>query len=442
MTFTPDTLLQQLRAHSQAPTYWVAFSGGLDSSVLLHALYACAGDLRADIGAVHVNHGLQVHAVDWEAHCRRVCESLDVRYVSLSVDAGAAPGESPEAAARAARYAALRQWLPAGHCLLSAQHRNDQAETLLLQLLRGSGVHGLAAMPRHSKFSDGLLLRPLLECTRAELHAYALANSLDWVEDPSNRDTAFDRNFLRAAVLPVLEQRWPGTVANLARSAGHCAEAAGLVVQLAELDLQHVRGGSPGTLALSGLRNLPEARCRNVLRHWIRARSGRFPATAILARIQQDVLASRHDAQPCVRCGQHEVRRYRDTLYLLPAHAVAPPQGEIPWSMTVPLSLPQTGGVLRATPCTGCGIRSSLVKAAGVRVRWRRGGERCQPAGLRHHHSLKKLFQEHGIAPWERELIPLIYLDDELAAVVGLWVCESFQAGPAEAGLRIDWDRD
>jgi tRNA(Ile)-lysidine synthase len=154
--FTPESLLERLTLPSLRPEhYWVGFSGGLDSSVLLHALHACAGRLQVEIGAVHVNHGLQAHAAEWEAHCRRVCATLGVRYASLPVDATAAPGESPEAAARAARYAAFARWLPAGHCLLTAQHRDDQAETLLLQLMRGSGVHGLAAMPEASPFGNG-----------------------------------------------------------------------------------------------------------------------------------------------------------------------------------------------------------------------------------------------------------------------------------------------
>ncbi len=440
MPFSPESLLQQLRRHAPAPAYWVACSGGLDSSVLLHALHAGADRLQVEIGAVHVNHGLQAHAAEWEAHCRQVCEGLGVRYVSLPVDAAAGPGESPEAAARAARYAALGRWLPAGHCLLTAQHRDDQAETLLLQLLRGSGVHGLAAMPELQTFGNGLHLRPLLEYPRSDLHAWALSRGLAWVEDPSNRDTAFDRNFLRASVMPVLRQRWPAAASSLARSAAHCAEAADLVGQLAELDLQHVQGRHTGTLSVAGLESLPAARRRNVLRHWIRSHTDVFPPAVILAHILQDVLASRQDAEPCVRCGSHEVRRYRDTLYLLSVQATPVRQQDVAWSLNAPLSLPQAGGVLRVTPGTGCGIRQSLA-ANGVQVRWRQGGECCRPAGRRHHHSLKKLFQEHAIPPWERTRIPLIYIGDELAVVAGLWVCEPFQAGPTDAGLRIDWDR-
>jgi tRNA(Ile)-lysidine synthase len=442
MTFSPELLLQQLRCYPQPHTYWVAYSGGLDSHVLMHALASLRSQLDAGIGAVHVNHGLQADARHWEEHCRRVCEGLGIRYVSLQVTAAAAAGESPEAAARVARYTALAGWLPARHCLLTAQHQDDQAETLLLQLLRGSGVHGLAAMPVMAVLGAGQHLRPLLAFARAQLHRYAESHRLDWVDDPSNTDTAFDRNYLRQQVMPVLRARWPAVAASLSRSALHCAEAADLVGQLGDQDCRNVTGQHPGALSLAGVCALPQARQRNVLRHWIRQATGTVPSTAVLARIVNDVLASRRDSGPCVRWGGYEVRRYRDELYLLHQAVVPDPGPELDWSMTGPLALPAAGGTLRVTPGTGRGIRAAAVGAAGVRVAWRQGGERCRPAGRGHRHALKKLFQERGIPPWERDRIPLIYIGDALAAVAGLWVCEPFQAGPAEPGLLIDWERE
>ena len=439
MQFSPDSLYRQLLPHP-ASAYRVAYSGGLDSHVLLHALVRLRERLVVDIGALHVNHALQTNADRWEEHCRLVCEALGVGYESLRVDAAASPGESPEAAARDARYAAMTGWLPAGACLLSAQHRDDQAETLLLQLLRGSGVNGLAAMPRVSEFGRGQLLRPLLAFTRRQLQVYAEANGLHWIEDPSNRDPAFDRNFLRARIFPVLQERWPAATAALSRSAAHCAEASDLLQQLAERDLASLRGSSTGRLSLAGLGELPQQRQRNVLRHWIRQTTAAMPSTAVLARICNDILRSRRDAAPCVRWGGHELRRYRDDLYLLKQRPEAGSSTDIEWRLSAPLCLPDEGGVLNALPQTGRGIRASAV-GTGVRVSWRRGGERCLPAGRGQHHSLKKLFQERGIPPWERSRIPLIYINDQLAAVAGLWVCEPFHARPSEPGLLIDWQR-
>ena len=437
MQFSPDTLYQQLLLHP-APAYRVAYSGGLDSHVLLHALVCLRERLDADIGAVHVNHALQADADRWEEHCRKVCIDLGVSYASLRVDARAATGESPEAAAREARYAALATWLPAGECLLSAQHQDDQAETLLLQLLRGSGVNGLAAMPVRGELGHGQLVRPLLGVARRQLQAYAEENGLGWLEDPSNRDMAFDRNFLRARILPLLQQRWPSVTAVLARSATHCAEASKLLSLLGEQDLADARAGRRDSLSLSRLLALPPERRRNVLRHWIAQAAAAMPSTAVLARILNDVLQSRSDAEPCVRWGAHELRRYRDDLYLLQQRPQPDTSQVLQWSLPGPLSLPDAGGVLHATRLTGRGIRASAVDS-GVQVSWRRGGERCLPAGRGQHHSLKKLFQEQGIPPWERSRIPLIYIGDQLAAVAGLWVCEPFHARPAEPGLLIDW---
>ena len=438
MKFSPDYLLQQLRRHPDTPCYQVAFSGGLDSHTLLHALCKLRAVLDAEIGAVHVNHGLQQDAGHWESHCRQVCAGLQVPYVSLTVDGKARRGESPEAAARSARYTALADWLPAQHCLLTAQHQDDQAETLLLQLLRGSGVNGLAAMPVMTTLGAGRHLRPLLAVSREMLQQYADADRLSWIEDPSNADTAFDRNYLRQQVLPMLRQRWPAVASSLSRSASHCADAAHLLAELAEQDLCALTGRE-NTLLLTGLVALPYARQSNVLRHWIKQLSGKTPPAAVLARILHDVTGSRRDSEPCVRWGSFEIRRYREQLFLLHQTGLEEQPGEMDWVLAGPLALPGAGGVLTVTAETGCGIREAAVPDGRVRVAWRQGGECCMPAGRGHHHSLKKLFQERGIPPWERSRIPLIYIQDRLAAVAGLWICEPFQAGPAESGFRINW---
>ena len=440
MKFSPEHLLQQLRRHRVPPSYQVAFSGGLDSLVLLHALCALRDQLDASVAAVHVHHGLHADADEWDRHCQQVCDDLDVAYTSLRVDGRPAHGESPEAAAREARYQALAEWLPAQHCLLTAQHQDDQAETLLLQLMRGSGVSGLAAMPVMTGLGAGQHLRPLLDMTRTALHHYASAHALCWIEDPSNLSTRYDRNYLRHQVLPLLRNRWPALSSSLSRSAAHCAEANALIGQLAENDLQGVAGEQAGTLSVPALVVLPRDRQRNVLRAWLKCRSGRTPSTAVLARIVNDVLYCRPDAGPCVRWHRYEVRRYRDKVFCLQQTASLDATQALHWSLSAPLILPGTGGVLTALPVSGAGLRRTDASAAGVHVSWRKGGECCLPAGRKHHHPLKKLFQEQGIPPWERQRIPLIYIGSELAMVPGLWVCEPFQAGPAESGILISWD--
>ena len=441
MSFSPARLQQQLFECPAPGGCWVAYSGGMDSHALLHALVAIRAALSCRIGAVHVHHGLHEDAGQWEAHCREVCKGLAVPFVCLQVDARPAAGESPEAAARSARYAALRDWLPAGDWLLTAQHQDDQAETLLLQLLRGSGVMGLAAMPARADFGAGQLRRPLLDYSRQAILAYALENDLEWIDDPSNQDTGLDRNFLRHCVVPELRERWPGLSATLARSARHCAEAARGLAQLAELDLANVAGETAATLRISALQQLSLERRRNALRHWCRRQCGSTPSTAVVERMLADVLASRDDAEPCVRWGAYELRRYRDRLYLLAQPPHDPPAGILDWQLSRPLLLPGAGGTLSVTLEPGGGVRAAAVAGNVLQVGFRRGGERCRPAGRRHHHALKKLFQDQGVPPWERSRIPLIFIDDQLAAVAGLWVCEPYCAGSGEPGLVIHWDR-
>jgi tRNA(Ile)-lysidine synthase len=441
MEFSPAYLHQQLTPLAAAAHYWVAYSGGVDSHVLLHALAALRPLLPCPVAAVHVNHGLQANAGAWDRHCRAVCDHLKVIYAPLQVDARPAAGESREAAARAARYAVLENWLPPGHYLLMAQHQDDQAETVLLQLLRGSGVKGLAAMPRLRAFGDGYLLRPLLDCPHAALLEYARVNRLAWVDDPSNEDISLDRNLLRHHVLPLLRRRWPALSATLSRSARHCAEAAQLLEQIAEQDASMLLDGSQDTVLVSRLVHLPAERQVNVLRHWLRRKVGRSPSAAVLERVVHELLRCREDAVACVRWGGFELRRYRDRLHLLPRLRVCERPASLEWRPEVALKLPRGGGILHARRETGVGVRASALLGAHLRVSWRRGGESCRPAGRRHHHTLKKLFQEYGIPPWERECIPLVYIGTELAAVADLWVCEPFNAGADECGYVIRWDR-
>lgn len=438
MNFSPDTLYGQLLSQPLPAAWQVAYSGGLDSSVLLHAMAALRERFDVPVGAVHVHHGLQADADGWADHCRRVCADHHIPLSVLQVDARPATGESPEAAARQARYAALADWLAPDHCLLTAQHQDDQAETLLLQLLRGAGVPGLASMPACTAFGEGTHLRPLLSFSRQALQDYALAAGLEWIEDPSNAEVGLDRNFLRHSVMPLLQSRWPALAGNLSRSAAHAGEAAGLLDALAQDDRLAAAGRHADTLTVCALLALPPARQRNLLRFWMKQQAGHAPSAAVLARVQHDVLACRPDATPCVQWGGHAVRRYRDELYVLPDLLAGQPRLECVWRLDGPLELAD-GDILTATPTIGEGLRHSAIAMAGVRIRWRQGGETCRPTGRGHRHALKKLFQEAGVPPWQRDRIPLLYVDDELAAVAGMWICEPFQAGPREAGYRIDW---
>lgn len=470
--------MQALSALTPAARYWVAYSGGLDSHVLLHALAALRERLPASVHAVHIDHGLQSAARHWSRHCAEVCAALNIPYLSLSVHAAPAPGESPEAAARAARYTALAALIEPGDCLLTAHHQDDQAETLLLQLLRGAGAHGLAAMPHCVGFGKGTHARPLLDYPRAALRAYAEHRHLHWVDDQSNLDSDFDRNYLRHEIMPRLYARWPAAARTLTRSASHAAQAAQLLDVLAEMDLHAVeippvpplkkggenkfpplqkgsdtkspplkkgggggiclqKGSGEGILSITALRALDKTRQRNLLRHWLHLLNLPLPNAVHIDHIMHDIIDVAHDKISCVRWPGAELRRYRDLLYAMPPLAPHDPNARLAWDMQAPLTLPDATQ-LTATPTHGAGIKKSLLGGGAVSVCFRQGGERCKPAGKKHTRELKKLLQEQGIPPWQRERVPLIYIHDQLAAVGGLWVCQSFNAAQDEVGLQIE----
>lgn len=436
--FSSQTLLREIARLPRHRRILVAYSGGCDSTVLLHALANLKDQLGSELWAIHVDHGLHPDSVSWAEHCRSTAHVLGAQFYSCRVNAQAMPGESREAAARHARYAALRGFLESGDVLLTAHHQDDQSETILLQLLRGAGARGAAGIAPFESFGQGWLARPLLAFNRQELQRYAQHYDLFWVDDPSNFDTSFERNFLRQEVLPLLLGRWPGAGATLARSAEHQREAVQLLAELAAQDLEVVRHADGVTLSVLRFNELNTARQRNVLRHWLREHKLAMPSAAQLARVLVDVVGARQDRTPMVRWSGVEVRRYRDQLYAmtpLPFHDA----GAIyDWDLSRELPLSALGK-LGARAVLGHGVGLASLQNNPVTVRFRRGGEQCRPSGQTHHRELKKLFQERGIPPWQRDRIPLLYVGDELAAVVGYWICEPFAAQSDELGYVVEW---
>jgi len=437
MSFTPAQLLDQLAQLPPAQHYWVAYSGGCDSTVLLHALATLCDELSVEVRALHVNHNLHEAAPEWAEHCHAVCNALGIPLYEVNVDARARKGESPEAAARAARYRIFREVLAVGDGLLLAHHRNDQAETLMLQLLRGSGPRGLAAMPPHRPLGAGWLGRPLLGFSRQALCQYAEAEGLQWIDDPSNFDTEYDRNFLRQRVMPLLQERWPSVASTLARTAGLQAEAAELLHQLAEEDWQHTAGPQADSLHIDTLTQLTAERQRNLLRYWIDTVNHLpLPDQQRLSRILAEVIPAATDAQPCILWPGGQLRRYAGLLYLLAKEPVQL-SGPLAWDMNQPLELAD-GRVVTIIATSGEGLQAELQGNAALSVRFRQGGEVCRPAGRGHQHELKKLFQEWGVPPWERSRVPLLYVGEEIAAVVGYCVCEPYHADKQQAGLKLE----
>ncbi|MEE9494504.1 MAG: tRNA lysidine(34) synthetase TilS [Gammaproteobacteria bacterium] len=436
MSDLPYSIKQQL---PDASAYWVALSGGLDSSVLLHVLASMQDSLSGPLGAVHVDHQLQACSADWDEQCRVVCASLGIRYQGLQVDVDTEASAGPEAAARDARYAALRQWLPEKALLLTAHHERDQAETLLLQLLRGAGSRGLSAMPVISDFAAGRLLRPMLLVSHTQIREYAETHALTWIEDPSNASLTFDRNFLRHQIFPLLQQRWPSTERLMARAAGHQAESAMIAAELADIDLESCQIVGQEELSIMASRRLSMLRQKNLLRHWIHKAGYLSPSAVVLARLINEVIQGREDAKPLVRWSTAEVRRYRDAVYLM--EQANPPMLEATydWQPDQTLQLPHGQLTLESKP--GAGLSPNILKH-GVRVGFRQGGEKLLPANRQHRQTLKALFQDAGIPPWHRQGWPLVFQGDRLIAVAGVCVVEGFQASVGESGRVLRWRPD
>jgi tRNA(Ile)-lysidine synthase len=413
----------------------VGLSGGLDSMALLDLLQRAAPRCRVRLAALHVNHQLSPNAGSWEAFCRRACRDRAIPLRCVRVDI---PGGSGlEAGARSARYAALLSQ-PVEFVAL-AHHQDDQCETVLLQLLRGAGVRGLAGMPGIRKDEDlghPSILRPLLDVPRSEIERYARRRHLEWIEDESNRDTRFARNFLRHELLPVLARRLPSYRATLARSARHLAEAARLLDELAEIDAHGVL--REGALAAGGLGDLPPARARNLLR-WFLARHGAaMPNAERLNEVLRQIADARNDAKIRVEIAGHELYCWKGGIHLVPGRPPAVPLAR-EWRHERRLALPELGGTLVFARGRGAGISLKRLDAATVTLRSRVGGERLRPDCRRPRRTVKNLLQEREVPPWLRARIPLLYCGEELVWVAGLGTDCAWQARPQEPSLHPRW---
>ena len=414
----------------EAPIF-VAYSGGLDSTVLLHALAAMRDVRERGLRAIHIHHGLSDQADAWTAHCERVCASLGVPLHVAHVVVDRKSKLGLEAAAREARQAALAAEMDDGSLLALAHHRDDQAETFLLRALRASGPDGLAAMRALRPFATGWLWRPLLDVPRDALRAYATAHALDFIEDPANDTLAHDRNYLRHKILPLLRERWPHADAALARSAALSAEAAALLADDDAQALAQARTDDPRVLAIDPLRSLPTARRARALRRWILERGlPPLPAEGI-AQIERDLATNAPDTDFRFEWAGAELRRWRDRWRAAPVPATLPADWSDIWDGRMPLILPD-GGTLA--------LLGAPAFDAPLRVRLRRGGERIALPGRNHSHSLKHALQDAGLPPWSRECLPLLVDGDDtvLAAGDGL-VAASFDAWLRRNDARLQW---
>ena len=416
----------------------MALSGGADSAALLAGLAALGGGFRGlPLRAVHIDHGLQAAASEFREACKNLCEHLGVPLELIRVEVQSEAGLSIEAAARAARYAALAAQLQPRECLLTAHHRQDQAETLLLQALRGAGVKGLSAMPVCRILGLGWHARPVLDVPHGELLKLGRQLENFKVIDPMNGDLRFDRTYLRKAIWPLIETRWPGAEIALSRSARHMAEAQELLHRAAAADVAHLRDGD--ALSVPGLRALPQANRMNAVRAWLDDAGVEAPSTARLAEALRQVFDADADHQPAIVWGNKALRRYRQRLFLTEAECPRL-EGARPWATGLGSSIALGASLGNLTWSAQMGGVAPDALPAVVIVRRREGGETLKPARSAKTQTVQHLCQSQGVLPWMRDALPLVFAGDELIAVADLWLEARWRAAPGAPGLQVTWN--
>ena len=469
-----QTSLGSLYTLPENASYVVAYSGGIDSHVLLH----CCKKLNLPVRAVHVHHGLQNIADEWVIHCQSICRALNIHLDTVYVDARSRKGQSPEEAARSVRYKALQNNLLDGDCLLTAQHLNDQAETLLLQLFRTASSAGLSAMPAQKRLGKNIHLRPLLSFSRQEIEQFAEENALNWIEDPTNLDVSYDRNFIRKEIVPLLKSRWPEITRQLSTVASLQSNNLQVLEDMAAVDLANlVKPPSyqsicsfysvVSVLSISRLKQLSLARRLNVLRYWIlktvnnqsvaispKTSPRISPTRNLLEEIDRTLINSAQGANPVITFSGFEIRKFHSDLYLLksgsPAFGslTADPCAttdkkhsdlaiDVAWKPLSPVIISALMIQLKSIDSTGQGLNKSLLNES-LTICFRKGGENFHPVGRLHSQRLKKLLQEANVPPWDRDSIPLVYFKDELIAVVGLWIGKQYAVSADEEGWLIE----
>ena len=417
------------------PKLVVGFSGGLDSCVLLHLLAECRQTLPFQLQAHHVHHGLSPNADAWADFCQGVCSKLNIPFTLSKVEINRNSGTGLEAAARVARYRVLQASGADFICL--AHHQDDQAETLLLQLARGAGVKGLAGMAGLNK----KLLRPLLEVSRADLERYAKQHQLAWVEDESNIDTRFDRNFIRHQVLPVMAKQYPAIQQTLSRASQHMAEANALLDEIAALDVVQCSDNQVinKQLNLQLLRQLSTPRINNALRWWLAQHGLEGPSNAQLQQITQQLLHAKADAAIKIKVHQNiMLRRYQGCVYLVDDVPNFDANFQLHWHGEDVVTLPdQSRLVFSQKLSEGIALRHIATKK--LTIRYRQGGETIKPEQNRPTRRLNALLQAANIPPWQRERFPLLFLDADLAILPDIAVDVRYQAKPDEVGLQVCW---
>lgn len=441
-----DSLLEVLAAYSSlddTSRFVIAFSGGVDTAVLMHLLYRASKRFEFPLLALHVDHNINPRSGEWARQCADFCQTRGIPCHSTRLDQFNPHNRVPENEARIARYDWLKKQVSERDILLTGHHKNDQAETLMLNLMRGAGARGLAGIQEFRHFGKGMLVRPMLRFTKEQILEYAANHDLDYIDDPANDDLHYDRNYLRHLVLPKLAERWESAIENINQSAKFLADARSMLDDLAEIDIAACR--TIGTAFLSigyqlnmeEFRKLSRARQINLIRHWIRTHSLPEPGRKSLDNFLETTVDGTADYAEMDWEG-YKLCLFQKRLYLV-LNIV---QNELEsikvfWNLQQPLVLESAGIRLIPNPVVGKGISVDRLPES-VSVCFRKGGESFRMSGQSHSSKLKKLLQAHSIPPWERSTLPLIYSHDELIAVAPWRVSNDFAASKEQDGIEIE----
>ena len=417
--------------------FCIAFSGGMDSTVLLHVMKNII-DEKSQIRAIHINHNIVDNSKVWTRTCKSICKNfgIDIEIISLEVTHN---GYGLEAAARDERYKKLKEKLYENEYLLTAHHEEDQMETVFLRMARGTGLDGLQGINEKYSFGEGIIFRPMLEVSKTSVMDYAKEHQLKWVEDSSNQDTHFDRNFLRKKIIPQFRERWPSIASSVSRLSQLSAQNIKILNQIAEEDIGPI--ANMNELPLAKLLDKSFERANNMLRYIILANGMSIPSMKTLQDGLKEMLDPETD-KSVIAWKDYCIRKYKNHLYFLSNSDLEPNKVDvrIPWEIGKTVNLGENIGTIEATFIHGDGLSIKKCKNK-LTISYRQGGELIKPIGHRINKSLKNLFQENQILPWMRDKIPLIYYQDELVSVADLWFNQNYVASQNEAGFVVNWHK-
>jgi tRNA(Ile)-lysidine synthase len=422
-------------SHKKIKSMTVALSGGIDSVVLLHLLHQLQKRQKFTLKASHVHHGLSKNADKWVMFCEKLCTKLSVPLDVHRIKLPQKKSLGIEGEARQLRYEKLLQ--SQTNLVVLAHHEDDQAETFLLQLIRGAGVKGLSSM---AYFDDTRRLwRPLLNASRIDIESYAKKHKLKWIEDESNQNIDFDRNFIRSKVFPILKNRFNHIIKVISRSSSHLAEAQHLLDDLAKIDLKsHLKiNNYKHKLNVKPLEKLSNYRAKNVLRYWLEINDQLMPSKDLLDELLRQVLTAKKDADLKIQLSKDfEIRRYKDEIYIVQKNQNGQKKYEIIWKGESEIILPN-GQKLTFKKVKGRGINLKFLRDQKLKIRNRQGGESFKPDSKRPTKKIKQLLQESDLPSWERDFFPMVFLGDELAAVPNFGIDQKYQVSPQMTGLEV-----